>query len=227
MQNKWRPEISDPTIVANLAARNAPYFNIVEYCRHIGVQITPDRTSFWVARVRKTDGGYKQKRIGLAYQDGKSVVPYEQALNLAKNWFNRREISNISAEPYPVGSKRHLNICPIGEVYTVGHALKDYLDWKLLAATKSHFETLVSMCNHHLVPRVSHIPLQSFCATDFNLLLKNVLETSPKKGRISPTSREEITQLSQEQLRKRKKNLQFVNKYPARGVRYCLGTWSY
>jgi integrase len=205
MLNDWRPDISNPVIALSLLPRHAPYFKIIEYCRHIGLHVTCKNSSFWVARIRKKDGRYKQKRICLAYQAGNEVVSFNDALAKATEWFTQPDTMKMSSQSYPLGSKRHLNICPMGTEYTVGHALRDYLDWKLVAATRSHFETLVSMCNYHLVPRISHIPLQRFNGKDFQILLRDVLETSPKKGRNSREFRTNITSLSQEQLRKRKK----------------------
>lgn len=111
----------------------------------------------------------------------------------------------MSSDPYQIGSKRQINICPIGDTHTVGHALRDYLEWKLLAATKSHFETLVSLINYHLVPRVSNIPVEEFDGQDFQQLAVSVLETPPKKGRQQQKRPVSIRTLSQDELRKRKK----------------------
>jgi integrase len=133
------------------------------------------------------------------------VLTYEEALVLAKAWFERPEVSSVASDSYPVGSKREMSICPFGEIYSVGHALGAYLEWKLLAATKSNYETLVSLINYHLVPRISHIPINQFDGESFQALAVDVLETPPKFGREDPGRRNRIQSLSQDELRKRKK----------------------
>lgn len=104
-----------------------------------------------------------QKDLGYAWFKGQLLKPYDEALGMAEIWFRTDEVRSVASEPYQLGSKRDLNICPIGKTYSVGHALQDYLNWKRIAATTSTFETLVSLVNYHLVPRISHAPL-----TDFN-----------------------------------------------------------
>lgn len=205
MHDNWRPDLSKTEVRMGLKPRKAPYFNIIQYCRHIGVEVHDNGTHYWVARVRKRDGGYRQKRIATANVGDRVVVSFDDALAMSDRWFNTQEIGSIAAAALPVGNQRHLSICPIGEVYTVGHALKDYLDWKVIAATRSHFETLVSLVNYHLVPRVSHIPLEDFDARAFHNLAQDVLETPPKYGRKTPTVRVDVRKMNDSQLRKRKK----------------------
>ncbi len=205
MQSNWRPDLSDESVVLGLEPRESVYFNILEYCRHIGVQVHKGKIGFWIARVRRRDGGYAQKRLCLAFQGDIFEVDYNTACFRAKEWFKTPSVSRIASASYPLGSKRQIDICPIGDVHTVGHALRDYLDWKLLAATKSHFETLVSLINYHLVPRVSQIPLAEFDGNHFQKLATDVLSTPPKYGRETPAHRDDLRLLSQNELRKRKK----------------------
>ena len=58
MSENWRPDLCDENVLLGLTPREAPYFNILQYCRHLGVQVRPDGVGYWVARVRKKDGGY-------------------------------------------------------------------------------------------------------------------------------------------------------------------------
>ncbi|GKY89852.1 hypothetical protein [Sinisalibacter aestuarii] len=133
MNNRtWRPDLSDPGVQKRLAPRNAIYFNLISYCRHIGLRKLDDRNSTWVARIRRKDGGYTQNCLGHATQAGENLMSYEEAVECAERWFRRSDVRRIAAEPYQVGSKRTLSICPIGLEYSVGHALADYLDWKRL-----------------------------------------------------------------------------------------------
>lgn len=205
MRDDWRPDLKDNSTVLALPPRYSAYYNIIEYCRHIGVEVKSDETSFWVARVRTQKGGYKMGRLGPAKKAGVLMIDFKQAFAMATLWFETPEVTCVSADPYPVGSKRTMNICPIGDDYTIGHALQAYLDWKLLAATNSHYETMVSMINYHLVPRISNVLINHFDGAAFQSLAVDVLETPPKYGREVPNTRNRIQNLSQEELRKRKK----------------------
>ena len=205
MEMEFRPNLRDDSVILSLKPRLAPYFLILQYCRHLGLQVVDPNNGFWVARVRRKNGRYQRRRLCVAIRDGAIVCDFSDAERLAQQWFSEGEIARGAAEPYPVGSKRSLSVCPIGQIQTVGHALQRYLEWKLLAATKSHFETLVSLINYHLVPRVSHIPLVDFDGRIFHKLAKDVLETPPKTGRSTPTVRLPIESLSEEALRRRKK----------------------
>lgn len=197
-----RPDISDPTVRRSLQPRTAPYFILLSYCRHVGFQKQSASGGNWVARVRNRDGGYKQHRLGLTHQMG-----FEEAVRNAEDWFAKPEIAAIAAEPYQLGSKRSLSICPIGSVPTVASAMQNYLEWKAIAATRSHFETLVSLINYYIVPNLAFIPLEEFNGRHFGDFCLRVIETPPKRGREDPRTRSKLPDLSQEALRKRKKTM--------------------
>ncbi len=205
MHDEWRPDLSSETAVLRLKPRKAAYFNLIQFCRHIGINIYDDGTGYWVARVRRKDGAYTQQRLCLAFHGGVFEVDFEEACRRADTWFNSESVAKLASEPYPRGSKSAICITPIGDVFSMGHALKDYLEWKLLAATTSHFTVLVSLVNYHLVPRLAHIPLEEFDGKAFHKLAYDVLETPPKTGKVTPSHRYNIRQMSEDQLRKRKK----------------------
>ncbi len=196
MNDSWRPNLQDADTVLSLKPREAAYFNILQYCRHLGVQVTDTGRGYWVARVRTKCGGYRQKRLCTAFEGGSMGPTFREAKSQAEAWFATPEVASIASEPYQVGSRRGLSICPLGVEYTVGHALEDYVEWKMLAATKSHFETLVSLINYHLVPRIAHVKLADFNGSTFHQLAKDVLETPPKYGRKTPMERIDIRQMS-------------------------------
>ena len=205
MHNDWRPDLTNESVVLNLKPRTAAYFNILQYCRHIGVHVCDKKTGYWVARIRRKDGAYTRQRLCLAFHDDFLEVNFEEACRLAEAWFKSPSVAKLASEPYQLGSKATINICPIGDVFTMGHALSDYLDWKLIAATTSHFTVLVSLINYHLVPRLAHLPLAQFDGNIFQKLAYDVIETPPKIGRVNPRHRNNIRTMSQDQLRKRKK----------------------
>ncbi|MDJ0820306.1 MAG: hypothetical protein QNJ09_00680 [Paracoccaceae bacterium] len=76
----WRPDLSDPDIQCDLPPRDGIYFNLISYCRHIGLRKTEPDTGTWVARVRKKDGGYKQHALGYAWLKGEPILSFDDAL---------------------------------------------------------------------------------------------------------------------------------------------------
>ena len=210
MRDDWRPDLSDPEVQVRLAPRESPYFNLLSYCRHIGLHVYADGRSYWVGRIRRKDGGYIQRRLLEAWVDGFQEHAYEDGLKAVEAWFAKPDITALASEPYQFGSRRELTFCPIGSVYTVGHALRDYTEWKRIAATRTHFEVIVNRINYYLVPRVAFIPLEEFNAKHFHQLAVDVLETPPKTGRETPSHRIPIDELSDDRLRKRKKTFNAI-----------------
>ncbi|MBK0399010.1 site-specific integrase [Limibaculum sp. M0105] len=150
---------------------------------------------------------YRQRRLGEVAEGGSQGLDYANALTAARAWFDRPDTRTLAAESYPLGCCRSLKICPAGAIVTVGHALDDYVEWKRLAAARSHFETNLSLINHHIVPRLAEIPLDEFNGLHLRDFARQVLETPPKRGRQEQGAQRGISSLSEDQLRKRKKTL--------------------
>lgn len=163
-----------------------------------------------MARVRRLDGGYSQTRIGphrTMHIDG---LNYEEALERAMDWFNEPETLAIASEPYPVGVNSTLQYSKIESRFTVGDAMQAFVDWKRIAAAKTYFETTLSLINHHIIPRLGHLPVEELSQTVFTQFCINLLETAPQRGRADPGVRIRLEDLDHERLRKRKKTLNTV-----------------
>ena len=92
-------------------------------------------------------------------------------------------------------------------MYTVGHALHDYVEWKRIAAAQKTFEVALSLINCHIVPQLSDIPLRDFNGIHFRQFARANLERQRKCGSRLVGRRRPIDQMSEEELRKRKKTL--------------------
>jgi integrase len=160
-----------------------------------------------VARFRTKDRKYKQHRLDDADREEFGGLSYRDAVLAACAWFQRPENVSRAADAYPVGVRQSLIICPIGDVFSVGHALHDYIEWKRIAAAQSHFETNLSMINHHIIPRLSDIPLEAFNGLDLRRFARSVLESQPKRGTQQALPPRPISHLDEDALRKRKKTL--------------------
>ena len=202
-----RPDISSSEVRASLQRRNTPYYHLIGYSRHIGF-LKHASGDAWYARIRTRAESYYRRRLGLAVSpDAPDGLTFDEALEEALRWFASSGITAWAVQAKPIGVRQELVVCPVPGEFAVAHAMKDYVDWKRLAAAKSHFETNLSLINHHIVPRLANIPLAQFNGEHLRTFVKEVMETPPKRGNQSVGAKRSIESLDEEQLRKRKKSV--------------------
>lgn len=201
------PPLSCLENVRQLAPRNSPYWNILEYCRHIGVHKRSNRTCYWTARIRCADGKYAQTRLGPVARFHQDGLSYEEAVGLADAWFNSSAVMAVAAEPYAVGVNSELKYRKSSSRFTVGDAFVGFVEWKRVAATRNYFETTLSLINHHIIPRLGDLPVEDLTQAVFTKFCVDVLEAPPKRGRKKQGQRVRLEDLDHERLRKRKKTL--------------------
>ena len=205
--NSHAPEFSEEANLLSLPVRNSDYWNILEYCRHLGFSNRNGRDRYWLARVRLRSGGYRQTRLGrvkLFHTDG---LDYDQAVDRARAWFRTPEVQQIASEPFDVGINVVLRYEKQVDGFTVGDAMRDYVEWKRVAAARSHFETNLSLINHHIISRIGDVRLVDFHGRLFTDFCLDVLETPPKRGRQTQGPRVPLERLDHDALRRRKKTL--------------------
>lgn len=111
----------------------------------------------------------------------------------------------MASTPKPSGRTTGINICPVGDTYTVGHALKDYSDWTRLARSPGgHYNNLV-LINYHLVPVFAHVALDDFSAKHLLSLAQRVLELPSRFGFAPYRKSVSVTKLSMDEIRRRKR----------------------
>jgi len=205
-----RPDIEKKSVRARLSVRRRPYWVLSQrYNRALGYQKLRHGT-YWVARYKTPRASYRLHRIGRADDneraDGSQVLNYRQAWDAADLWFQDPERLAVAAEPRVRGVRDQLSICPIGDEFTIGHALHDYVEFKRLVAAKSNFPILVSVINFHIVPKLASLPVDQFTPEAIRQYMREVLETPPRRGnQLCPVSRLNLDDLSAEELRKRKR----------------------
>ena len=201
------PNLSDPQILVSLPVRDHPHWNILEYCRHLGVKRNTLKPTIWVARVRLKTGSYKQIQIAPVKQFHEDGIEYPEALTAARQWFAKPEITVQASAPYPRGINRELIYEKEVTGFTIGDALRDFIEWKRVAASPTYFDSTLSLVNHHIIPRLGDILIDDFTSRMFTAFCIDVLESPPRHGRQKPGKRVPLEQLEHERLRKRKKTL--------------------
>lgn len=199
-----RYDFSDPAVIAALPVRLEPHWHVLQYCRHIGVIKRFARPLSWVARFRTKQGTYRQEHLGKLPGEGSETLSYAEAVAAAETWFTHPSNANIAADSRATGSKTDLDYCPWGDVFTVGHAMRDFIEWKRIAATKDTFGALLSLINHHILPSIGSVPLAEFKGHAAKAFTLDVIEQPPKRGNQPLGPKRSIQSLSQEELRTRK-----------------------
>ena len=192
--------------INDLAIRNSPYWHTLLQCRHIGVHRPDERICNWNARLLTADKRYAQRCLGPALDTGRgNPLTYIEAVELAFEWFSSTKCKSIGNATKAVGKTSRVCFSPIGDVYTVGHALKDYSEWTEISRSPGgHYNNLV-LINYHLAPNFSQIPLEAFKAEDLARLARQVLETAPRFGFMARQSPVTVGDLTPDELRRRKR----------------------
>lgn len=128
------PPLVDAATISSLADRDAPYWNTLEYCRHVGIEKQAGRPLYWLARVRCQNGGYRQKRLGKVSEQGPVAGEFQSAVEMAREWFAEPCVQAISSAPYAVGGNKSLRYTKLAAGFTIGDAMRDFVEWKRVAA---------------------------------------------------------------------------------------------
>lgn len=178
--------------------------------QHIGY-VRTKTLEYWLARYRSSHGLYYKKNLG-PVDDGTGRSPpgslnYAQAVEVAFNWFKSPMLPKRGGLDIPMHVQDELVFCPVGDTYTIGHALQDYVEMMRITASKSYLATNLANINYHIVPRLAQMPLVDFNAQVFRQFMQEVLETPPKRGRRPIGPQLNLAEIDEESLRKRKKTL--------------------
>lgn len=179
--NKYDHQLTKPHLRNALVHRVGRYYHTYAIGRALGYYRPRTLPGVWCARIHRGAKIYQRHCLGFAddVQDanGTNVITFDRALAKAKEWCARPEQSNFSPGPKPTGPIKELIACPCGPVYTVGHALAEYVEWKRTFAAKSTFQALLPMLNIYVYPRLGTIPVVDLAADDIRHLMEYVVST--------------------------------------------------
>jgi len=180
------PDLSDVLTRRRLKPRPHPYWYPLATGRFLGYSRTPCIPAQWLARYRRKNGKYCQVRLGgpddQRPANGRSVLSFQQACQAAELFFRKPEVASDAGDPNPIGRMDGLLYCPVGPVYTLAHALLEYLEWKRLRSAETHYDVIVSMINYHILPRLGPLCLDELRGEQFREYFREVMETPPKHG---------------------------------------------
>jgi len=158
-------ELADRQFRKTIPPKWEPYYIILSWGRAIGYRRTPKCSGRWVARIRvaaPTGCPYREVSMGVADDGraatGKKILSFEQAKAKALQWFDSPELIPIRVPARPFGWQSELSVCPIGDRYTVAHAMRDFCEWKKEFRARQNFHASVSRANVYTIPLLGGIP---------------------------------------------------------------------
>lgn len=141
--------------------RPTSYFYLVKFPGAGALAYRPRlRGGVWFIKVR-IDGRSVSRAIGRADDlepaDGETVLSYAQAMEKTRTVLCGNKVAFFA--PRRLEFLPHtLRVCPIGDVYTVGHALRDYLEEKRTNGTSAAHRSAVADANAYIVGDLSSLP---------------------------------------------------------------------
>lgn len=203
-------DISTPDARLAFPMHAKPHYAALGPGQHIGYVRTKTK-EYWLARHRSSHGLYHKKKLG-PVDDGTGrnlpdALDYRQAVEAAFRWFAAPTLPKRGGWDFPVRVQDELIFCPVGSVFTIGHALRDYVEMMRITASKSYLATNLANINYHIVPRLAQLPLVDFNVQIFRQFMQDVLETPPKRGKRPVGAQLHLAEIDEEALRKRKKTL--------------------
>lgn len=169
-------ELSDRHFRRTIPPKWEAYYFLLDVGRSIGYRRTPKCAGRWVARLRvKTGNFYREKTMGLTDDfrdaDGVRIITFAQAKAKALEWFDHPDHLDIRVDARPRGWRSDLDVCPIGDEYTVAHVMRDYVNWKRDFGAPQSFHACVSRANVYILPLIGTV----LCKELTSLQLRSVL----------------------------------------------------
>jgi integrase len=141
--------------------RRAGYYHCFDVGKAVGYIPKISGPGAWVARVTQHRKLYREETFALAddydRSNGATVLTFPEAKARAKELCSRPHLTKNFSAQVCFGRERGLRFCPFGDVYTVGHALSEYIEWKRTYGTAASFQTALSNINYYIFPELGTI----------------------------------------------------------------------
>lgn len=172
---------------AGLALRVWPYWHHFGRGRGIGYLPARDGNGTWQARYAWRDHDtkrtrYRHRQLGVADDhaepDGVRVLSFEQAIAAAKLWI-ASNADKVVREDFKASPDRLL-YCPVGDVYTVGHAVLDYLRHVMMYRRAP--EVPMYRANRYILPHLGLIAADELTSEQIREWMEMVAKYPAQRG---------------------------------------------
>jgi len=138
-----------------------------------------------------------------AHIEGRERLTVEEAIARAWDWFATLP-TELYADAKHAGRVDDLCYYPIGNVFTIGHVIKEYFDWKRLSWTLSSYRCALSLANTYILPRLGLVTASEITSLHIQNFVEYILETPPEKLAQRRGVRNQLKDLDEEAVRRRK-----------------------
>jgi integrase/recombinase XerD len=170
-----------------LRVRGHPYHYVLGPCLALGFYRYAKRPCKWFARYRGLNGKYVTKDLGLVEEEFPShdlpTLSFENARAAAQAWFDTPEVKAVCGRGDNYMAPGGLCVCPIGDEYTVSHAIADFLDWRRKFRSPQNHYAMQSQANRYIIPLIGSIPCAQLTAADVRPVPLAVERTTKAHGR--------------------------------------------
>lgn len=172
-------ELSRPDFRQSITPKDEPYYLLIARGRVFGYRRNLLMGGRWVARIRVSTGyGYREATLGVADDDrnadGHQILDFEQARSKALLWFDSAEFIPIRTEAQEYQRTSQLIICPVGDRYTVAHAMQDFCTWKREVSTEKAWRATTSRANTYIIPLLGGVPCDDLTIQQCRSLLLHI-----------------------------------------------------
>ncbi|WP_375207683.1 tyrosine-type recombinase/integrase [Hyphococcus sp.] len=212
------PDLSIRANRRKLASRpRYPYFQTLTGGRAIGFDKRTKNEGYWIARFRTTDGKYRRHRLGKAdtqqRADGKTILSFEHAVELAQAWFDRPENASRACKTYKLGPTTEVAYTSKPGEFTVGDAMLEWAAWKRLRSTQAHYLSLINRVNYHIIARLGDFPAEQMNGEVLRKFVTEIMALPAKRGKHLQEPARPIESYDEETIRKRKKTINTLISY--------------
>jgi integrase len=174
---------------AALQPRVWPYWWHFGRGRHLGYLPSPRGNGSWHARYAWRDTSrtrHRQLFLGRADDyteaDGVRVLSFQQAWEAAKKWVAANADKAVRADFS--ASPDRLIYLPIGDVYTVGHAVLDYIRYSMMYRKAP--ESVMYKVNRYILPHLGTIAVDELTSEQLREWLEMVAKSPAQRGTGRP-----------------------------------------
>lgn len=159
--NKHDAILVDPQARRSMKYRRAGYYHCFDVGKAVGYIPRKSGLGRWAARVTQHRKLYREETFAMAddYErsDGATILTFAEAKARAQELCSRPHLTKNFSAQVCFGKERGLRFCPFGDVYTVGHALAEYVEWKRTFGTETSFQTALSNINYYIYPELGTV----------------------------------------------------------------------
>lgn len=190
---KYNDAVANPVLRKKLPPRHAPYYYVFRECYALGYYKPRPNVGMWKWKVTFSENCQRERVFANADDEqdanGIDILTFTQALKEAEALCRKVSKFNLRSPENHVGPRTEMIICPCGPVYTVGHALAEFLDWARKFGAKQTFKSALTVTNRFVVPCMATIPIDDLTPQHFYDMMYNIEATpidtvSRRKGRM-------------------------------------------